>query len=44
MDREVVVSRSIGKPKRLGPGDVVGVVAPAGAVDEARLAAGCRVL
>jgi len=37
-------SPPIGKPDRLRPGDVVGVVAPAGAVDEVRLAAGVRVL
>jgi muramoyltetrapeptide carboxypeptidase len=40
----VAVSRSITRPARLRPGDVVGVVAPAGVVDEERLRAGCRVL
>jgi muramoyltetrapeptide carboxypeptidase len=35
---------SIVKPRRLAPGDVVGVVAPAGAVEEARVRAGLRVL
>jgi muramoyltetrapeptide carboxypeptidase len=34
----------IGKPSRLRPGDPVGVVAPSGAVDGERLAAGVRVL
>jgi muramoyltetrapeptide carboxypeptidase len=32
------------KPAPLRPGDVVGVIAPAGAVDESRLQAGVRVL
>ena len=31
------------KPRRIQPGDVVGVAAPAGVVDEARLGAGLRV-
>jgi muramoyltetrapeptide carboxypeptidase len=35
---------SIVKPRRLAPGDVVGVVAPAGAIDEPRLREGVRVL
>jgi len=35
---------SLVKPRRIQAGDVVGVVAPAGVVDEARLAAGLRVL
>lgn len=35
---------SIVKPRRLAPGDVVGVVAPAGVVEEARVQAGLRVL
>jgi muramoyltetrapeptide carboxypeptidase len=34
----------IGKPSRIRPGDLVGVVAPSGAVDGERLAAGVRVL
>ena len=34
----------IGKPSRIRPGDPVGVVAPSGAVDGERLAAGVRVL
>lgn len=37
-------SPPIGKPTRLRPGDVVGVVAPAGVVDEERLGSGVRVL
>lgn len=35
---------AIAKPRRLRPGDVVAVIAPSGAVDEARLEAGVRVL
>jgi muramoyltetrapeptide carboxypeptidase len=35
---------AIGRPPRLRPGDVVGVIAPAGALDEGRLEAGVRVL
>src|SRR5262249_29382342 len=35
---------AIQKPPRVRTGDVVGVVAPAGAVDEERLQAGIRVL
>jgi len=34
----------IGKPPRIQPGDLVGVAAPAGVVDEERLATGVRVL
>jgi len=37
-------SLAIAKPRRLQPGDVVGVIAPSGVVDEARLEAGVRVL
>jgi muramoyltetrapeptide carboxypeptidase len=36
--------RAIRKPPRLRPGDVVGVIAPAGAVDEGRLRAGLALL
>ena len=35
---------AIAKPRRLRPGDVVAVIAPSGAVDEARLESGVRVL
>ena len=35
---------AIVKPRRIGPGDVVGVVAPAGPIEEAWLRAGLRVL
>ena len=37
-------SLAIAKPRRLRPGDTVGVIAPSGVVDETRLAAGIRVL
>jgi len=40
----VVDGASFVKPRRIRPGDVVGVVAPSGVVDEARLAVGLRVL
>jgi muramoyltetrapeptide carboxypeptidase len=40
----VVDGVSFVKPRRIAPGDVVGVVAPAGVVEEARLAVGLRVL
>ena len=35
---------AIAKPRRLRPGDLVGVIAPSGVVDEGRLDAGVRVL
>jgi muramoyltetrapeptide carboxypeptidase len=40
----VVGGGSIVRPRRVRPGDVVGVVAPAGPIDPARLAAGVAVL
>jgi muramoyltetrapeptide carboxypeptidase len=39
-----LAARAIRKPPPLRPGDVVGVIAPAGAVDEARLRKGLAVL